>query len=70
MEFTALVCRLLSDKGNRTGAILFSGRVERMIPARGGRRQLLVLLDALTRYRHPPGAQTTDLRRVLAMPPA
>jgi uncharacterized protein (DUF58 family) len=66
VEFTALVCRLLASKGNRTGAILFSGKVERMIPARGGRRQLLVLLDALTRYRHARGPQSTDLKRVLS----
>jgi uncharacterized protein (DUF58 family) len=66
VEFTALVCRLLASKGNRTGAVLFSGKVEKMIPARGGRQQLLVLLDALTRYRHPRGPQSTDLKRVLA----
>ena len=66
VEFTTLVCRLLAGKGNRTGAVLFSGQVERMIPARGGRQQLLVLLDALTRYRDPKGAKrTTDLARVL-----
>ena len=65
-EFTTLICRLLSSKGNRTGAILFSGKVEQTIPARGGRRQLLVLLDALTRYRSPRGPQATDLKRVLA----
>jgi uncharacterized protein (DUF58 family) len=67
VEFTALVCRLLASKGNRTGAILFSGEVEKFIPARGGRQQLLVLLDALTRYRDPHGIKrTTDLKRVLA----
>lgn len=67
VEFTALVCRLLASKGNRTGAILFSGEVEKFIPARGGRQQLLILLDALTRYRDPHGIKrTTDLKRVLA----
>jgi uncharacterized protein (DUF58 family) len=41
--------------------------VEKFIPARGGRQQLLVLLDALTRYRDPKGMRrTTDLKRVLA----
>jgi uncharacterized protein (DUF58 family) len=45
--------------------------VERMIPARGGRQQLMVLLDALTRHRNPPrkrgeGAAVTDLKRVLS----
>ncbi|MGH6827469.1 MAG: DUF58 domain-containing protein [Rhizomicrobium sp.] len=64
-EFMTLMCRLLSSKGNRTGALLFSGAVEHMIPARGGRRQLLVLLDALIRYRNPKKAKGTDLKRVL-----
>lgn len=64
-EFTSLMCRFLAGKGNRAGALLFSGGVERMIPARGGRRQFLVLLDALTRYRNPKGAKGTDLKRVL-----
>ncbi len=67
VEFTALVCRLLASKGNRTGAILFSGEVEKFIPARGGRQQLLILMDALTRYRDAHGIKrTTDLKRVLA----
>ena len=64
-EFTTLMCRFLAGKGNRAGALLFSGGVERMIPARGGRQQFLVLLDALTRYRNPKGAKGTDLKRVL-----
>ena len=66
VEFTAMVCRLLAAKGNRTGAILFANKVERFIPARGGRQQLLVLLDALTRHRNSRGPQVTDLTRVLS----
>jgi uncharacterized protein (DUF58 family) len=66
VEFTAMLCRLLAAKGNRTGAILFSGHVEHVMPARGGRQQLLMLLDALTRYRNPKSARTTNLRKVLA----
>jgi uncharacterized protein (DUF58 family) len=68
VEFTTLLCRLLSAKGNRTGAILFSNRIERTIPARGGRQQLLVLLDAVTRHRNTrkKGVQATDLKRVLS----
>lgn len=65
-EFTTLLCRFLAGKGNRAGALLFSGGVERMIPARGGRRQYLVLLDALSRYRNPKNARGTDLKRVLS----
>jgi uncharacterized protein (DUF58 family) len=62
-EFTTLVCRLLAGKGNRVGALLFSGKVEQVIPARGGRRQLLQILDALTRHRVK--AQATDLKQAL-----
>lgn len=65
-EFTVLMCRFLSGKGNRAGALLFSGEVERLIPARGGRRQLLMLLDALSRYRNPKNAHGTNLKRVLS----
>ncbi len=65
-EFSTLMFRFLSSKGNRAGAMLFSGGVERMVPARGGRQQLLMLLDALTRYRNPKNAKGTDLKRVLA----
>jgi uncharacterized protein (DUF58 family) len=62
-EFTALVCRMLTGKGNRAGALLFSGKVERVIPARGGRRQVLQILDALTQHRAKPGP--TNLKQSL-----
>ena len=68
VEFTTLICRLLSSKGNRTGAILFSSQIEKVIPARGGRQRLLVLLEALTRHRNvrTRKPEPTDLRRVLS----
>jgi uncharacterized protein (DUF58 family) len=62
-EFTALICRLLTGKGNRAGALLFSGKVERAIPARGGRRQLLEIMEALTHHRSQSGP--TDLKHAL-----
>ena len=62
-EFTTLVCRMLTSKGNRAGALLFSGRVERVIPARGGRSQLLRILDTLTHFRPKPGP--TNLKKSL-----
>jgi len=63
-DFAMLVCRALAGRGNRVGALLFSAGVERMIPARGGRRQVLAILDAVSRHRARPGA--TDLGHVLA----
>jgi uncharacterized protein (DUF58 family) len=62
-EFTTLMCRLMLGRGNRAGAIIFSGKVDRTIPSRGGRHQLLHILNAVTHYRATPGA--TDLAQVL-----
>ena len=65
MEFTTLMCRLMLGQGNRAGAMIFSGKVERIIPARGGRQQLLHILNAVAGYRvRRRGA--TDLKPVLA----
>lgn len=67
-EFTTLMCRLMLGRGNRAGAILFSSAVDRTIPSRGGRMQLLQILNAVAHYRAtPPGAAkgATDLAQVL-----
>ena len=55
-EFVGLMARLLTRHGNRVGAIIYSQQVDRIIPPRGGRLQVLQLLEAL---RSPPttGAQ-------------
>src|SRR5438552_10542071 len=36
--FVALLARILTRRGNRVGAVLYGERVERVIPARSGRR--------------------------------
>jgi uncharacterized protein (DUF58 family) len=63
LEFTTLICRLMLSRGNRAGAMIFSGRVDRTIPARGGRQQLLQILHAVAQHR--PRAGATDLKQVL-----
>jgi uncharacterized protein (DUF58 family) len=63
-EFTALMCRFLARRGNRAGALLFSGGVDAQVPARGGRSQTHAILDALNRYRANRPAPT-DLARAL-----
>jgi uncharacterized protein (DUF58 family) len=61
-EFTTLVCRLLAGRGNRVGAMLFHDHIERVIPARGGRRQVLHILDAVQRRdTRPRSPRPTDL---------
>ena len=63
MEFTTLMCRLMLSRGNRAGAMIFSGRVDRTIPARGGRQQLLQILSAVASHR--PSQNITDLKQAL-----
>ena len=65
LDFAGSLARLLTRRGNRVGAILFSGNVDEVIPAGGGRRQALMLIHQLTRpdRKHTTGA--TDLGAVL-----
>src|SRR3990172_3529351 len=44
IDFVATLARLLTRHGNRVGAVFFSIRIERTIPARGGRNQVLRLV--------------------------
>jgi len=65
VEFTALMCRFLARRGNRAGALLFTGAVDTVIPARSGRRQIHAILDALSRPR-PGRPAPTDLTKAFA----
>jgi uncharacterized protein (DUF58 family) len=64
-EFMAVMARLLTSKGNHCGAMLFSERMERVVPPRGGRRQVLHLLDLLAARPRLVRASTTDLGTML-----
>ena len=44
--------------------MIFSGRVERIIPARGGRRQLLQIFNTIAAL-SPRSGQATDLKQSL-----
>jgi uncharacterized protein (DUF58 family) len=69
-EFTALVARVLTRRGNRVGAIVYGSEVEAVIPPGSGRRQVLHLLDRIQQRPAPRAARgprsTTDLRALLA----
>ena len=64
-EFTTVLARLLTRQGNRVGALFFSGDVDLVIPARGGRRHVLHILNTL--LARPPlnRAPATDLSTLL-----
>jgi uncharacterized protein (DUF58 family) len=65
IDFVATLARLLTRHGNRVGAILYGGGVERTIPAATGRVQVLRLVnDLLEQPRRPPTGET-DLRVLL-----
>src|SRR6266508_4030275 len=47
IDLVTTMARLLTRHGNRVGAILYGSRVERTIPSRGGRIQVLRLANDL-----------------------
>jgi uncharacterized protein (DUF58 family) len=67
-ELVGVLARMLSRHGNRVGAVLYSGRVEAVIPAGSGRRHVLHILHrmlALAEQTRQPAA-----RRAASAPPA
>jgi uncharacterized protein (DUF58 family) len=66
IDFTTTLARLLTRHGNRVGALFYSGRIERTIPARGGRIQVLRLVNDLLKQPLLPRAPFTDLAPLLA----
>ena len=65
IDFAAAMSRLLTRRGNRVGAVLYSGGVDAVLPPRGGRRQALALVHQMTRPDRPPAGGVTDLAAVL-----
>ena len=53
IDFVTTLARLLTRHGNRVGAIFYGSAVERTIPARGGRVQVLRLINDLLRAAAP-----------------
>jgi uncharacterized protein (DUF58 family) len=65
VDFVTTLARLLTRHGNRVGAILYGRQVERTIPPRGGRIQVLRLINDLIAQPHLESAPFTDLRPLL-----
>ena len=65
VDLVGLLARLLTRNGNRVGAILYDNDVERAIPPRGGRAQVLRLINDIQRQQSSPGGAMTDLARLL-----
>src|SRR5512142_2254811 len=61
VDFVATMARLLTRHGNRVGAIVYGSRVERTIPARSGRVQVLRMINDLLKQPCLERAPFTDL---------
>jgi uncharacterized protein (DUF58 family) len=63
--FVGVLARLLTRHGNRVGLIIFTGKVERVIPARGGRMHVLRMISDLFDQPKLSRAPQTDLALLL-----
>ena len=65
IDFVTTFARLLTRHGNRVGAMFYGSKVERVIPARGGRIQVLRLVNDLLNQPRLPRATFTNLTPLL-----
>lgn len=65
IDLVATLARLFTRHGNRVGAILYDSRVGKTIPARGGRLQVLRLINDLLKHTPLPRAPETNLGMLL-----
>jgi uncharacterized protein (DUF58 family) len=65
IDFVTTLARLLTRRGNRVGAVFYGDQVDRTIPARGGRLQVLRLVQDLLGQPQLTGAPFTDLRPLI-----
>lgn len=65
IDFVAVLSRLLTRHGNRVGAVVYGKGVERVVPPRGGRMQVLRLIDLLEKRPRLKAAPATSLAELL-----
>jgi uncharacterized protein (DUF58 family) len=65
IDFVAIMARLLTRHGNRVGALLYESNSSRMIPARGGRLQVLRLINEVRARPKQKKSPPTDLAPLL-----
>lgn len=65
VDFVTTMARVLTRHGNRIGAMFYGSRIEHTIPARGGRMQVLRLVNDLLKQPRLSRAPFTDLTPLL-----
>jgi uncharacterized protein (DUF58 family) len=65
IDFATVLARLLTRHGNRVGAIFYSGKIERVIPAQGGKPHVLRLINDLVNQPKLKESSMTNLTPLL-----
>ena len=65
IDFVATMARILTRHGNRVGAIFYGSRIELSIPAKGGRNQVLLLINELLKQPYLKRSPFTNLSLLL-----
>jgi uncharacterized protein (DUF58 family) len=66
IDFVTVLARLLAGHGNPVGALFYGDRVDGMIPARGGRRQVLGILSRMLSRPDPGRSGATNLADLIS----
>ena len=64
-DFVTVLARVLTRRGNRVGALFYGDRVDTVIPARSGRRQVLHILHTMLARPELPRSVETNLGDLL-----
>jgi uncharacterized protein (DUF58 family) len=65
INFVSVLARLLTRHGNRVGAMMFGNGLQQTIPARGGRMQVLRLINDMLKQPRLSNVPQTDLKVML-----
>lgn len=61
IDFVATLARILTRHGNRVGAMMYGSSVQHTVPARGGRNQVLRIINDLLKQPRQTQGSITDL---------
>ena len=65
IDFVTVLARLLTRHGNRVGAMMFGSKVQHIVPARGGRLQVLRLIKDLMKQPRLSNTSFTNLKLLM-----
>lgn len=66
IDFVTVISRLLTRHGNRVGAMMFGNKIQHTVPARGGRLQVLRLVNDMLKQPRLSKTSFTNLKSFLS----